>query len=88
MDLGTGFAIGVAVVGAIVWAIRVEGAVKNHDIKHDQHVERDEQIRLEALERDTEIRETATHRYGELREELRYMRARFDGSSGKWPRES
>ncbi len=88
MDLGTGFAIGVAVVGAIVWAIRVEGVVKNHDTKHEQHVMRDEQIRLEALERDTEIRETATHRYGELREEMRYMRSRFDGSTGKWPRET
>ncbi len=87
MDLGTGFAIGSGVVLAIVWAIRVEGRVNNHDTQHEQHAQRDEQIRLEALERDTDMRETATQRYNELRQEFHYMRNRLDGGSGKWPRE-
>ncbi len=89
MEIGTGVTIALAIVGALVWAVRQEGRVNNHDVLHIQHqkraeeirieaLDRDENVRAEALERDSEMRNTATVRYGELREELRYFRQRID----------
>jgi len=87
MELGTQVTIGLAVVGAIVWAVRQEGRVNNHDDLHKQHQKRDEEIRAESLDRDTEMREQAASRYNELRGEMQYFRQRVDAwfGPGKHP---
>ncbi len=89
MELGTQVTIGLAVVSALIWAVRQEGRVNNHDELHKQHRERAEQVRLEAMARDSEIREeliesknSASARYGELRSEMQYFRQRMDAWFG------
>ena len=85
MDLGTQVTIGLAVVAALVWAVRQEGRVNNHDELHKQHRERAEEVRNEALSRDSDIRaelveskNAASARYNELRGDMQYFRQRFD----------
>ena len=87
MELGTQVTIGLAIVGALVWAVRQEGRVNNHDTLHQQHVKRDEEIRAEALDRDTEMREQSAIRFAELRTEMQYFRQRVDAwfGPGKHP---
>ncbi len=89
MELGTQVTIGLAVVSALIWAVRQEGRVNNHDELHKQHRERAEQVRMEAMSRDSEIREeliesknAASARYNELRGEMQYFRQRVDAWFG------
>ncbi len=98
MELGTQVTIGLAIVGALVWAVRQEGRVNNHDTLHQEHVKRAEEIRsesarrsdairAESLDRDTEMRVQAASRYDELRSEMQYFRQRVDAwfGPGKHP---
>lgn len=66
--LGT---IGAVFVASLVWLIRLEGRVNAHDLEHNSHKERNE-----------ELRAGQTRQYDDLRADLAYIRARIDAVLG------
>lgn len=70
-DAGAVVAAVTAGVVSLVWLIRLEGRVNNHDREHDAHKERCD-----------ELRAGHTRQYDDLRADLAYIRARIDAVLG------
>jgi hypothetical protein len=67
LEQGTALTVALAMVGGVVWLVRLEGRINNHDATHAEHVSRH-----------TQIREEIERRHHELRADIVYIRERID----------
>jgi len=61
------FGFGTTLVLGVVWLVRLEGRVNEHERQHNAHKERDEEIKADFI-----------RRHEEVRSDLTYIRDRLD----------
>lgn len=65
--VGAILGVGTAIVGSVVWLVRLEGRVNGHERQHAKHEERDEELKADFMKR-----------HDEVRSDLTYIRDRID----------